>query len=327
MKRDDALWKGLIEDLADDFLKFFFSNAEEIFDFNRKISFLDKELEQLFPNTQDEFSPKYVDKLMKVYSKKGKEEWILVHIEVQGSTDKTFARRMFTYYYRILDKYNRKITALAILTDKNKSFHPTHYKSEFMGTEIYYKFNTYKALDADVQELEKNNNPFATVIEVVQTALLKGRIPDVTLYDLKINLLRKLLRKNFSKEKIAALLRFLKLYVRFENKDLIHKFDEDLDTITNRPNVMGLKEFVLDRERRMARKEGLQEGRDEGIIMGKEEGREEGVEIGISKASYEKDFTFVKSLLENTDFDNAKIMLLTGVTKDFIKHVKEKLNQ
>ena len=54
MKRDDALWKGLIEDLIDDFLKFFFPNAEEIFDLNRKISFLDKELEQLFPNTQSD---------------------------------------------------------------------------------------------------------------------------------------------------------------------------------------------------------------------------------------------------------------------------------
>jgi hypothetical protein len=40
--------RGLIEDLADDFLKFFFTNAEEILDFNRKISFLDKELEQFF---------------------------------------------------------------------------------------------------------------------------------------------------------------------------------------------------------------------------------------------------------------------------------------
>jgi hypothetical protein len=100
MKRDDALWKGLIEDLADDFLKFFFSNAEEILDLNRKITFLDKELEQLFPNTQDEFNPKYVDKLLKVYTKKGEEEWILVHVEVQGSTDKQFERRMLTYYYR-----------------------------------------------------------------------------------------------------------------------------------------------------------------------------------------------------------------------------------
>lgn len=50
MKRDDALWKGLI----DDFLKFYFPNAEEYLDLNRKITFLDKELEQLFPNNQSD---------------------------------------------------------------------------------------------------------------------------------------------------------------------------------------------------------------------------------------------------------------------------------
>lgn len=72
MKRDDALWKALIEDLAEDFLKFFFPNVEEILDLNRKIIFLDKELEQLFPVDEDDFNPKYVDKLLKVYTKKEK---------------------------------------------------------------------------------------------------------------------------------------------------------------------------------------------------------------------------------------------------------------
>ena len=84
MKRDDALWKGLIEDLFDDFLRFYFPESVNLFDFNRKFEFLDKELEQLFPQQQDDFSPKYVDKLVKVFTKKGKEEWILIHIEVQG---------------------------------------------------------------------------------------------------------------------------------------------------------------------------------------------------------------------------------------------------
>ena len=37
---------------------------------------------------------------------------------------------------------------------------------------------------------------------------------------------------------------------------------------------MGLEEFVLDRERRMARKEGLQEGRQEGQLLGRQEGLE-----------------------------------------------------
>ncbi len=306
MKRDDALWKALIEDLADDFLKFFYPNIENILDLNRKITFLDKELEQLFPNTQDDFNPKYVDKLLKVYTKIGKEEWILVHIEVQGSTDKQFEKRMLTYYYRILDKYDKDIASLAILTDRSKTFRPNRYEREFLDTSLHFKFKTYKVLDADVNELEQSNNPFASVILVVQTALKKGKISDESLYDLKIELVRKLLKKNFPKPKIDALLRFLKLYVRFESRKLIIKFDDELDIITNRQNTMGLKEFVLDRERRMARKEGREEGR--------EEEREE------------KNSIFTKNLVTQTDFSDEKIASLANVDVEFVKKMRTLLS-
>ena len=318
MKRDDALWKGLIEDLSDDFLKFFFPNAEEIFDFNRKISFLDKELEQIFPNNPDEFSPKYVDKLIKVYRKSGKDEWVLVHIEVQGSTDKAFEKRMFKYYYRILDKYDRDVTSLAILTDKSKSFRPHMYKKAFIGSSIDFKFNVYKALDANEKELEKSDNPFASVILVVLTALKKGKISEKSLYDLKMQLLRKLYAKNFSRERITALLQFLKLYVRFESKELISKFDKELDKITNRPNTMGLKEFVLDRERRMARKEGREEGREEGFELG--------IGQGMSIKEKEDKTIFTKNLILQTDFSDEKIALLVGVDVKFIEEIRFSLS-
>ena len=66
MKRDDTLWKGILEDLFDDFLRFFYPNADEIFDMSRGFEFLDKELEDIFPQT-DEENIRYVDKLVKVW--------------------------------------------------------------------------------------------------------------------------------------------------------------------------------------------------------------------------------------------------------------------
>jgi len=44
MQKKDYLWKGVLEDIFDDFLRFMHSNADEIFDFGRGIEFLDKEL-------------------------------------------------------------------------------------------------------------------------------------------------------------------------------------------------------------------------------------------------------------------------------------------
>ncbi len=125
MQRNDYLWKGILEDIYifDDFLRFMHPDADEIFNFSRGIEFLDKELEQLFPPEEDEFSVKIVDKLAKVYTREGAEEWILVHCEVQGEYKSDFPQRMYTYFYRIFDKYGKRISAYAILTEKSPSWH------------------------------------------------------------------------------------------------------------------------------------------------------------------------------------------------------------
>ncbi len=116
------------------------------FDFEKGFQFLDKELEQLFPVEEME-APKFVDKLVKVFTKTGKEEWILVHIEVQGYDDKDFAKRMFTYFYRILDRCGKQTTSVAIFSDDNKKFHPKEYVYNYLGTENIFRFNTYKILN------------------------------------------------------------------------------------------------------------------------------------------------------------------------------------
>ena len=123
MKRNDILWKGILENIFADFLSFFFEDSDNLFDLGKGFQFLDKELEQLFP-TDEILSPKFVDKLVKVFTKSGNEEWILVHIEVQGYDDKDFGERMFTYFYRILDKYGKRVTSFAIFTDAYKNFKP-----------------------------------------------------------------------------------------------------------------------------------------------------------------------------------------------------------
>jgi predicted transposase YdaD len=99
----DKLWKGAIEDLVVDFLRFFYQDADNIFDFSKKPEFLDKELEELFPDQKN--TTRHVDKLVKVWLKDGSVKWILIHCEVQGYGDKDFELRMFIYFYRIFRRY------------------------------------------------------------------------------------------------------------------------------------------------------------------------------------------------------------------------------
>jgi predicted transposase YdaD len=155
---------------------------------------------------------------VKVYLKNGVEQWILVHIEVQGYKDKSFEERMFTYYYRIKDKYQKEITAWAILTDPFIDYKPNEFTSNFLGTSLSYQFNSYKILEQDQKSLESSKNPFAIVVLTVLLALKAKKLDQNQLIDLKMDIVRNLLRKGIPKKKIDALLNFIQVLCAFKSK-------------------------------------------------------------------------------------------------------------
>lgn len=261
MKRDDLLWKAILEDVFDDFLQFFYEDADQIFDISRGFEFLDKELEELFP--PDEGSHvKYVDKLVKVHLMDGMEKWILVHVEVQGYRDTNFEERMFTYYYRIKDRYQHDITAWAIFTDNNVNYHPTEFKSEFLGTSLCYKFNTYKIVVQDEDLLRKSDNPFSIIILTALLEIKKGKLKSKELIDLKLELAKNLFEKGIAKKKIRHLLNFLKYYVRLEQSDSF-EFEQKLVNLTGKTYPMGTEQYLLQKER----KEGFEKGIEKGAFL------------------------------------------------------------
>ena len=304
MKHDDTLWKSLLEDVFDDFFLFFFKDYEEKFDLNKGFEFLDKELEQLFPTDEaDANTPRFVDKLVKMFTKDGREEWVLVHVEVQGYNDPGFAKRMFTYFYRILDKYNKPVTSIAIFTDTNKNFKPNEYRYNFMGVENIFKYNTYKIIEQDEDVLRRDENPFAIVILTVLIALKKGKLPEEIITDLKIELAKAFLKKPVPKEKARAIMSFLRYYIRLEKTENLTKFDNAIIEITNKnATTMGIEEFLLQRAEKKGRKEGREEGKEEAKVI------------------------FVKSLLDTTDFSNEKIASIADVTVVFVEKIKASLS-
>src|SRR4051812_4317263 len=118
-RKNDILWKGVMEVIFDDLLRFIFPDADQIVDMGRGFEFLDKELNEMYPESDKASDTRFVDKLIKVFLRDGHQEWFLIHIEVQGYPDKMFPERMFRYYYRIFDKHHTPVTALAFFTGKN----------------------------------------------------------------------------------------------------------------------------------------------------------------------------------------------------------------
>ena len=58
-----------------------------------------------------ELGKRIADKVMKVWRLDGEEQYVFVHIEVQGDYDASFAQRMFIYHYRLYDRHRWYVLA------------------------------------------------------------------------------------------------------------------------------------------------------------------------------------------------------------------------
>jgi len=240
----DVLWKGIIENLFEDFLRFFYPDAIHEFDLSKGFEFLDKELAEFYDKSKSR--RRYADKLVKVYTHHGQARWILIHIEVQGYRDVHFPERMFNYYYRILEKYQQEITALVIYTDKHPNFHPKEYVRSYLGTEVRYSFRTYKLLDKKLEDFANKSNPFAVVMETAWYGLKEDKLDEAHRAKLRIKLIRKLFELGYTKERINYLIAFIIRSVNFENPKIKRKFENDLDIILQKRKPMGIQEAIIE---------------------------------------------------------------------------------
>ncbi|HAK77748.1 MAG TPA: hypothetical protein DCM71_12760 [Runella sp.] len=169
---------------------------------------------------------------------------------------------------------------------------------------------------------------FAMIVLTVLVALQKGKVTEEELLQQKVELLKRLVSKGFSRGKIEALMGFLKLYVRFGKRENDVKFDEAIELLLNKPKeTMGIVEFVLERERRLGEKRGLVKGEkkgiEKGIGKGIEKGIEKGVEKGIEQGIETQKLHFANTLLSETDFDDVKIASLADVTVETVQKLRK----
>jgi hypothetical protein len=286
----------IIEDFFLDFLTFFYPEALEIFDFSKCFEFLDKELEQIIiPSSSKN---RIADKLVKVYTKEGVEQWILVHIEVQGYEDDKFAERMFTYFYRIYDRYRKDISALAIFTDDNPKFRPKSFKKSFLRTSVVYDYETFKLSDYKPKDFQNSDNPFAIIMETALYGLKKNKLKDEKLFAIKLDLARRLNEKGFPKETFGKLCSFIKTYVSFDNSELLPKLDTEIDTINKIVRPMGIIEAIQEERIRQATEEVTEQVTEKVMKESVQKLYKRGFEIEIISEMLEVPLEFAKDAIK-----------------------------
>jgi len=311
MKRKyDILWKGMLEVVVEDLLRFIQPDIDKDLDLERGFEFLDKELGEMYPEPQKPSDTRFVDKLVKVYTRDGVEKWMLLHIEVQGKNEPDFPRRMFRYYYRLLDRYDQPVAAIATLTGRDGKKIPSCYEEHCLWTREIYEYKTLCITDYTDEELMKSNNTFALVLLVAKEAFLKvegsDKEWDEVLLEQKL-LIFKLLKKRLKvgDRKYNAILLFLKNYVLFKNPETNLTFTKQIDHETQKNNTMDIFEQWTE----IKQQEGL------------ERGIKRGIETGTERATRK----FVENLLKETSFSVEKIASLANVSVEFVTEVKKEL--
>ena len=300
MPKNDLLWKIILEQVFEDFILFFYPEAKEIFDFEKGVTFLDKELQQLFPPEKTQANPNFVDKLVKVLTKEGDDQWVLVHIEIQGTPEKLFEKRMFRYYSRIFDKYDKQITAFAVFTDKDASFQPVKYENKFLGTTLFYQYNTLKVIDHSIEELKKNSNPFACVLLAVLAAIKGSEQGADFTFQFKKELFNEFEERELANVKKKAILAFLDYYVNIGSIELERKFYFEVKPAKEK-YYMNIDEVIKDFELERLKERLRLEEREKNI---KE---------------------MVKKLLLSNKLSIAEISNITDTSEDFVLKIKKEL--
>jgi len=134
MTEYDSPWKEAIDLLFEDFMLLCFPAIHEKIDWSVAPKMLDKELQQIAP--ESEVGLRVVDKLVEVKLLSGLLEWLLIHIEIQNQRTTDFVERIFTCFCRIRDKYNKPLVCLAVLGDESPTWRPNQFSLDTMGSAL-----------------------------------------------------------------------------------------------------------------------------------------------------------------------------------------------
>ena len=293
----DGIWKDAVEQYLPLLLKRMMPELYDDVDFSQTPKFLDKELRDTIQVSlsAEHNAAKFVDTLVQVPLKSGKNQWVLLHIEVQGKGGDDISFRMILYCCLIFVHYRRMPVALAILTDKRPSAEtPGKFEFNEYGTELSYKYNLFEVYNQNDEDLLNSDNPFDSFIYAAKkySDYMSDDAQKVKLeYLLKIT--RSLQALGLNTRERAGILVLVNRLINLEDKGLREQYFDELNNLKGENSMAELtwleQRFldeainkVRDKVRNEVRNEAVSEGITIGEARGKEQGRSETLNAAIN---------------------------------------------
>ena len=249
-------------------------------DFTQSFTFLDKELRDTLQVMGEEHNAaKFVDTLVQVPLKSGKDQWVLLHIEVQGSGGENISLRMVLYCCLIFAHYRRMPVALAILTNKRPSSEtPGRFEFSEYGTELLYKYNVFEVYGQNDEELLNSDNPIDSFIYAAKKYkdyMSEDKQRVKLEYLLKIT--RSLQALGLNTKERAGILVLVSRLINLEDMELRKQYIEELKGENEMAELNWLEEYFMKEAAAVAEKRG----RSEGIAIGVKQGRSDTMNAAI----------------------------------------------
>ncbi|HEX4947984.1 MAG TPA: DUF4351 domain-containing protein [Blastocatellia bacterium] len=257
----DNAWKDVLNQFFREFMEFFFTHIAADIDWARGYEFLDKELEQI---TRDHrIGRRLADKLVKVWLRDGREQWLLIHLEVQGALRRGFAKRIYIYNYRIFDKYDAEVISLALLTDSPRPSQLMTWQVQRWNCDLTFRFPVISLADYETRwdELEASRNPFALAV-MAHLRVKQARGDNARKFAWKRELIFRLYECGYTRQEIYTFFRFvdwvMSLPAELEEKlkTEIHQYKE------------GKRMPYISTWERLVKEDGRVEGLEQGLEQG-----------------------------------------------------------
>lgn len=321
----DARWKELIHVFTEEFIAFFLPSLYPLVNFSKPPEFLEQELAKLAAGTERS-GKKITDKLIKLYLKNGEEQFVLVHIEVEGDAPSAYSKEIFKYYYRALDQHEVDIATIVVYVGDKVPRQHNVYTRHFHGTELTFKFNSYLVKQQNEADLMASDNIFAFAI-LANLYVLQSKNQYDKRMAFKTHLIALLRKKNYKQETIRHLLVFiwyLVLLPKDQNQQLLFNLSKTTDMpLVTEGEIMFMNELALFKYGKSI-DQMLEEIKNavakEEQLLAQQKAKEEQL---LAQQKVKEEHTIV-NMYQKLALDVATIANILNVSTDFVQEVLSK---
>jgi hypothetical protein len=156
----DSAWKKVLSDGAEDAIDFFLPELAKDRDRSTEVGLAGGELHAI--DSDSDRRARIADVCFSVPLKTGESCKVGCVVEQQHDDDRRIGEKIFRGFYRLSDRLNDDVTALAIFTGDSKD--RNEYEYTCYGLKLSFCYNTYHVMSQDIELLKRDERVFAPVV-------------------------------------------------------------------------------------------------------------------------------------------------------------------